>query len=127
MVAPSDTDTIHKRNEGILFKDIYLNIKQRTRTEFIAKTNDVGIENYNLDFETINFNLPFQLPELQNLGNAIDSLVKEAKGEITLKPIDKIMFLMKVFNGELYYRKTKNENEWKVSLTFKTAESIGYF
>jgi hypothetical protein len=127
MVALFKTDTIHKPIDRILFKDIYLNIKQRTKTEFIAKTADIGLENNDLELKNINLTIPFQIPELQNLSNAIDSLVKEAKGEMTLKPFEKIKFLMKVFNGEIYYRKTKNEDMWKVSLTFKTLESMGYF
>lgn len=121
----SKINTFPKLNEDILFNDIYDTIMQRTLVEFVANTDDIGLNG--IENEVKNVTVPFQLPELQKLTHAIDLLIMDAMGKIIIEPYIKIRLLMKAFNGEIYYRKINNREEWKVCLIFKTTESIGYY
>ena len=123
----SKLNTFPKLNEDILFNDIYDNIMQRTLVEFVAKTDDIGLNGIEKEIKNINTGVPFQLPELQKLNHAIDLLIMDAMGKVIIEPYIKIRLLMKAFNGEIYYRKLNNTEEWKVCLIFKPAESIGYY
>lgn len=114
-------------NQGLLYNDIYVDIMKRNQFEFVASSKDIGLNGIEKQMKNINVTVPFQLPELQKLTHAIDLLIMDAMGKIMIEPYIKIRLLMIAFNGELYYRKTKNEDEWKVTLIFKTVESIGYF
>jgi len=107
-----------KLNQDLLFRDIYLNLRQRIPMDFIANRADIGFNNIEQEFTIINFALPFRLSELQNLRTIIDVLLQESTGLITIEPYDKLKLLVKVFNGEIFYHKIGNGDEWRVMIIF---------
>ena len=103
-----------KLNQDLTNRDIYLAIRQRNSLDFVADRADIGFNDIEQQFQNINFTIPFRLPELQNLKVAIDILLQESIGKVTMEPYDKMRLLVKVFGGEIFYLKINNGDEWRV-------------
>jgi hypothetical protein len=107
-----------KFNQDLTNRDIYLAIRQRNPLDFVADRADIGFNDIEQQFQNINFTIPFRLPELQNLKVAIDILLQESIGKVTMEPYDKMRLLVKVFGGEIFYLKINNGDEWRVMIVF---------
>ena len=107
-----------KLHEDIDFRQIYLEIRQRNQLDFIANRSDIGFDNIENEFESINFEVPFRIPELQNLDTIIKILLEESVGVVNMESYQKMRLLVKVFNGEIFYQKNGDGEEWRVMIIF---------
>jgi hypothetical protein len=107
-----------KLNQDITFREIYLSVRERSNLDFTADRADIGFQNIEREIPSINYNLPFPLPELQNLEVIIDMLLKESIGTVHMEPYQKLRLLVKVFNGQIFYHRIGTGDTWRVLILF---------
>lgn len=105
-------------NKDLTNREIYLNIRERKSLEFIASRADIGFQNIENEFNSINFDFPFLLPEMQSLEVIIQILLQESIGLVNMEQYQKLRLLVKVFNGHIFYQKIDKGDFWRVMIVF---------
>ncbi len=107
---------MQKLKHNLTYRDIYLVIRQRKSIMFSAVTDDIGLNDIEQHIQDVN--IPFKFPFPCMSSDAIEALIQESVGSISMNPFEKIRFLVKFFDGEILCQKLNDNDEWVVMIIF---------
>jgi hypothetical protein len=120
MLAVIEKMSTMKKLNDFTYQEIYDKIQSKESFEFIASRTEIGFENIENEFTTINFDIPFRLPLLNNLENLVDFIIRESIGQINIDFKDRIKILTEIYGGAIFYQRFDSEGkEWKVMVIFQ--------